>query len=351
MILIRVLATLLAILFICSISIVQGSNEHEREIMIVVTIPQLINVVQEIGGSRVNVEVLVPPGIDPHTYELGGREIKLLEKCRVIVMTGPKHLYLEDRIKDLLKEGVINAEVIDYEDYIAEGLELKYIPGFNRLNPHGYFLSYKGVVAIAKSLVKVLENIDPDNKVYYESRLSEFLNKLNTYFGYAKEMLNRVTKKDGKIVAASFSPVPQYLLEDLGIELRYVLVLDPHQELDPRSIEELINMVTNNEIDIFILTDFDIVHEGSKLIKVLSDMNIPYVIIPTLTINDTSVLAISTASGITAILSSTQPRANQGSKSTNSFNLFWVLLVMVVAEFIIIIMLVLRIHSLRSEVG
>ena len=348
MILIRNIIILLTIFFICSGYIVHSYDEDK--IMIVATIPQLANIAKEIGGSRVKVEVLIPPGIDPHTYELGGREIKLLEKSDVIIMTGPKHLYIEDRIKDLVRERIINAKIIDYENYTVEGLELKYVPGFNKINPHGYFLSHKGMVAIAKTLTKTLESIDPNNKIYYESRLSEFLTKLNMYFNYAREIIDKAMKKSNrKIIVATFSPIPQYLLEDLGVEIKYVLVLDPHQKLDPKSIEKLINMMTNGEIDVFILTDSDIAHEGYKLAKVLSEMKIHYITIPTLTINDSIAIAISTASSIATIIDFSQIGKSYNSKPGNSSHILWFLSMIIIIETSVIIILILRIRSLKYK--
>ena len=46
-----------------------GSDDAGRAVLVAVTIPPQEEMVREIGGDRVGVFVLIPPGSDPHTYE------------------------------------------------------------------------------------------------------------------------------------------------------------------------------------------------------------------------------------------------------------------------------------------
>ena len=67
-----------ALLLLCCGWLVGCGSElspDDGRLAVFVTIPPLAEFVQRVGGQRVRVEVMIPPGADPHTYEPTPRQL------------------------------------------------------------------------------------------------------------------------------------------------------------------------------------------------------------------------------------------------------------------------------------
>lgn len=63
-------------------------GEHNESITVAVTIPPLRQFVEAIGGDRVSVMVMVPPGASPHTHEPTPGQLRSLADADVYVKVG-----------------------------------------------------------------------------------------------------------------------------------------------------------------------------------------------------------------------------------------------------------------------
>jgi len=92
------------------------TSAAEEKPLVVASIAPLAAIVQDAFGDSVNVVYLIPPGADPHEYQLTASQIELLRKASVIVTTGG-HLPVEKKIAELKAEGTITGETLFLEDY------------------------------------------------------------------------------------------------------------------------------------------------------------------------------------------------------------------------------------------
>ncbi|RLE87792.1 MAG: hypothetical protein DRJ49_05955, partial [Thermoprotei archaeon] len=153
-------------------------NARPQKVYILTTISYLVPIVKAIGGAMVEVECLIPQGADPHYYELTPADISKLEKADIVVMTGPSHLPVEAKIEEIIRERGLSKVIVNYKNYTKLGFNLLKLPN-GKVNPHGYFLSLRGIRAISKSIAKALAIINPENTSYYSRNLEEYLNKIN----------------------------------------------------------------------------------------------------------------------------------------------------------------------------
>ena len=77
------IGTALAVLFVLT-----GYAEAREKIGVAVTIAPLAEFVEQIGGDRVMVTLMVPPGASPHTYEPKPGQLKGLGRSRLYVKVG-----------------------------------------------------------------------------------------------------------------------------------------------------------------------------------------------------------------------------------------------------------------------
>lgn len=80
----------------------------DQELKVITTIFPLYDFAREIGGDRVNVSMLLPPGVEAHTFEPKPQDIVRLNKADVFLYTGES---MEPWAGDMLK-GVTNKALV-----------------------------------------------------------------------------------------------------------------------------------------------------------------------------------------------------------------------------------------------
>ncbi|MEM0329704.1 MAG: metal ABC transporter substrate-binding protein, partial [Nitrososphaerota archaeon] len=243
----------------------------------------LARVVKEVGGEYVEVRNILPPGVDPHSYEPSAQELlSLVSGASLIVVTGPNHYPVEEKIEQLSEEGLIRARVLDYKDYQREGLRLLEIDG--GLNPHGYFYSLSGLRAIAKACAGELSRLMPDKSEYFEQRLSTYLERL----ALASEIIKQMNVAGVRV--ALVDPVLQYVAQDIGLEVEGVLIPVHGVEPSPEEVARIVRLAREGKIPLVLLSDIGL-GEASAIMSSLEENDVPYALIPLLDFSDKPELA------------------------------------------------------------
>ena len=147
-----------------------ASKSWAEKIKVIVTILPQASFVEKVGGERVQVTVMVPPGASPHTYEPTSNQLKMLSKARVYFKLGSGigfELSWLPKIISLNK----NMVVVD----CSEGISL--IKNGKRVNPH-VWLSLKNSEIMVENIFKFLARIDPQYKEYYKKNRDIYLKAL-----------------------------------------------------------------------------------------------------------------------------------------------------------------------------
>ncbi|MEB3851680.1 MAG: zinc ABC transporter substrate-binding protein, partial [Desulfurococcales archaeon] len=167
--LIIVSALALAALLALQPTIAQAGEPHR--LRVAVTAPVLAPLVESLGGGGVEVDSIIPPGADPHTYEPPARLAGALDGYDVIVMSGPHHLRVEEVILEWRRQGLLRHPIIVYYgNYTGCGLRPLEYGGSQ--NPHGYWWGPRSLAAVARCVGEALAEADPARAGYYTSRAS-----------------------------------------------------------------------------------------------------------------------------------------------------------------------------------
>ncbi|MCD6142859.1 zinc ABC transporter substrate-binding protein [Thermococcus sp.] len=209
--------------------------------LVITSIAPIAEIVREAFGESVQVEYLVPPGVDPHQYQLTPEQIEKIQKADVIVTIG--HLPLEEKIEELEKEGILKGEVLGIEDYQRYGF--RYLPERwynNKYNPHGIWLDPYNALAIAEATKEALKTHYSGQNIF-EAQYSLFKAKVETIIlTYQKMNLN---EKQAIIEL----PSQQYTLEWIGIEV--IASIKPEEEIPAKSVDELLEMVKTVDVIVY----------------------------------------------------------------------------------------------------
>jgi zinc transport system substrate-binding protein len=147
------------------------------QVRVAATTPILADLVSAVGGDRVRVATVVPPGADPHTFEPTPALAKALSQTQLLLANGLGLEPFLPRLKALLPKG---AKVV----LLAEGrkgliCEEEAHPGEKEDHAHGpcdphLWLDPTYALAYAETIAKELTRLDPAGQAQYRANLKRF---------------------------------------------------------------------------------------------------------------------------------------------------------------------------------
>lgn len=239
---------LISIIFI--LLFISSYTYSEGKLKIVTSIAPLAYFIENIGGDRVEVATLIPPGGNPHTYEPTPRQMTTLSKADLYVKVGSGiefELMWMKRIKSLNK----NIPVCDSSKGIAlidthfNEHEQEDMHSHNGSKDPHIWLSPANAVFISENIRNSLSEIDPENEDYYKENASSLINDLKAL----KQSISLTLKNLSKRQIYIFHPAWGYFARDFDLEQIPVEFSgkEPTPErlgkLVKRAIEENINVI------------------------------------------------------------------------------------------------------------
>ncbi len=206
-------------------------NSNSGQIKVAVTILPQAELVNKIGGERVAVSVLVPPGIDPHTYELSPGQLKKLSETELYIRVG--HIDFEknwmDRIAGTNKEMLV----------IDSSQSIEIING----DPH-IWLSPRLAKIQAENIARALQDIDPENREDYAQRLQSVQKELDQLDSDIAATLSPVSGSKFLV----FHPSWGYFARDYGLE--EIAIEKDGKEPTAKELAELLSWAKNEDIKV-----------------------------------------------------------------------------------------------------
>jgi len=121
---------------------------------VAVSLPDLVPIVQAVGGDMVQPYSIAPPGGDPHSFSPAAVDIRRLKQASLVVYANSSFLAFEARLSDA-SEGIPS---VDWPDHRRHGARLASHPGMDP-NPHGFWLDHRNAKAIAAAVAEALGSI------------------------------------------------------------------------------------------------------------------------------------------------------------------------------------------------
>jgi zinc transport system substrate-binding protein len=212
---------------ILSLLLLVSSNLLAKVNAVVSIIPQQ-TILEQIGGNKVEITLMVTPGNSPHTYEPKPAQMREIEKANLYFTIGVEfeEAWLDKFVAQNGKMKVISVakgiEKLPMKEHSHEGHEHKAHDDHEHANtdPH-VWTSPENVKIIATNIYEALLRVDKAHKEYYFKNLENFLAKVDAL--NEKIMLTlKDTPKGTKFMV--FHPswgyfAKQYDLEQIAIEV------------------------------------------------------------------------------------------------------------------------------------
>ncbi|MEN9573695.1 MAG: hypothetical protein RL514_1550 [Verrucomicrobiota bacterium] len=149
----------------------------ERKIRVTTTTSMVTDLVQQVGGDRVEVAGLMGAGVDPHLYKATASDVTKLQQAEVIFYSG---LVLEGKMTDIFTK-LARSKKFVYP--VTEGVPEKKLlepPEFEgHFDPHVWFDVELWSLS-AQTVVKGLSEFSPKDKAHFEQRGKEVATRLRT---------------------------------------------------------------------------------------------------------------------------------------------------------------------------
>jgi len=153
-------------------------SEDDNRLGVVVTILPQVEFVENVGGDRVKVTVMVPPGASPHTYEPKPAQLKALAEATLYAKVGSGvefELVWMEKLLATSKEMVVMdcSKGVELQEMVAEDEDEHH----GAMDPH-IWLSPANARIMVRNICDGLAEVDPDNRHYYEQNRDAYLQQL-----------------------------------------------------------------------------------------------------------------------------------------------------------------------------
>lgn len=224
-----------------------GRRSETEGKIISVSIAPFKYFVDEISGSRFTVNVMVPPGSNPHIYEPIPEQITRLGKSVAYISDGylgfeiawlDRFYEINRNMKKLSLAGSIDpiiSEEHHHDDGFSEGAD-----------PH-YWVSPRCAAKMALSVRDFLAGLEPENGPLFNENYEKLLLKINALDSMAAELSSYGSKKAFMI----YHPNLAYLARDYGLE--EITVESDGKEPSPFQLKELIDRAKKDKIKIIMV--------------------------------------------------------------------------------------------------
>ena len=252
-------------------------ENNKNKLKVVTTIFPEYDITRAIAKDKIDLELLIKPGVDVHSFSPTPQDIKTVESSNVFIYGGTDHdTWVETLTKSIdmtdkkvvkLVDGIeqLKEETVDgmKHDHDHDEKEEKHDHDHDEknekeekhnhdhdddeLDPH-YWTSPKNAIKMVNTITNALVEKDPENAEFYKENAKNYIKQLEEV---DKELHNVVDNaKIKKVVVADRFPF-RYLFADLGLEYRALFsACSVESTASAGQIKKMVDYVKTNKIPV-----------------------------------------------------------------------------------------------------
>ena len=215
----------------------------EKKLNVVATISMITDIVNNVGGDRIDVTGIIGEGIDPHLYKPTARDTKRLTEADIIFYNG---LHLEVRITgtvfDKMKDKTKAVAVTDGIDRSRLRIASEFMGGYDPHVWHDVSLWMKATERVRDTLA----HTDPINAEYYHANAKNYLAMLQTLHEDMQKLAAQIPAK--RRVLVTTHDAFGYLGKAYGFEVRGLLGINTEDEAGIADVRDLAAFIIEHKI-------------------------------------------------------------------------------------------------------
>ncbi|MFH1844218.1 MAG: metal ABC transporter substrate-binding protein [bacterium] len=211
-------------------------------LLVTTTTPLLADLVRQVGGDWVTIEVVLEPGANPHTFQATKLTLSKLAECDVLVFHG---LGFEAGLAADLEEVSRNTRLLDVAADIPQD-RLQLLPGEEEIvDPHIWGDVTLWMLAVARVRQAFME-LDPDHQGDFDLNARNYVAKLSKLHSELSQQIGTIPTTRRMLVSghAAFG----YFGKAYGIQSHGLYGVDATTPTPAVGLQNLANLVAQRQV-------------------------------------------------------------------------------------------------------
>jgi zinc transport system substrate-binding protein len=238
-----ILIVLIGSFFACTKRVQEPSGV--KKLKVITTLFPLYDMAKHIGADKVDVSLLLPPGVEAHSFEPKPSDIVKINEADIFVYTGK---FMEPWAEDVIK-GAVNKNLIVVD--ASRGTTM--IPGVfhdadepaGSLDPH-IWLDFDNAKVMVGNIVQAFQEKDSAQRDFYEQEAKEYNDKLTDLDALYKTTL--AACKNRTIVYGGHYAFG-YLAKRYGLKYLAAQGISPDAEPTANDLIKLVEQIRKDKIN------------------------------------------------------------------------------------------------------
>ncbi|MDC3374006.1 metal ABC transporter substrate-binding protein [Acidimicrobiia bacterium] len=251
------------------------------KINVLVTTPMLGDFVNEIGGENINLTILMPAEVDPHTHDPSPQDASKIADADIVFYVGLKYepSALIKLVENTSNEAAVLVEVgeeinpiefseeghkghDDHDDEDGHDDEEGHDDhddedgheghGHGSEDPHFWFDPLRVAIA-AELMINQLIELDPSNSEAYKTAGEAYISELNELDLRVSALIETVPSKNRKLITTHESL--GYLEARYGVEVLTTIIpsLTSADEISPAQLVDVLDIIEDNDVKVIFI--------------------------------------------------------------------------------------------------
>ncbi len=218
-----------------------ASSASDNKLKVVASIAPLADFARQVGGDKVDVTLLLPPGASPHTYEPTPRTMQEISQAKIFIKIGAGLEFWADKLVAAAAKDVVTVDcsrsvalihALDHEKH-----------GAGNVDPH-YWLDPVIAIGMVKKIEEAYAKVDPADSSYFAQRASSYIAVLTALDKQIAETVKTFRTRE----YVTFHPAWNYFSRRYGLTVAGVIEEGPGKEPTVRHIDRILREIRRLKI-------------------------------------------------------------------------------------------------------
>ena len=214
----------------------------ERKVRVVTTTGMISDVVDHVGGDRVDVEGLMGPGVDPHVYKATEGDVIRLADADVVFYNG---LHLEAKLAEVFERMGGRVRTVAVTDGIPPARLIASAAFGAAYDPHVWF-DVRLWMEAAREARDALAAVDPGHAATYRANAERYLADLVALDRYVRRRVDEVSR--GRRVIITAHDAFNYFGRAYGFDVRGLQGISTVTEAGTGDVQDLADFIVERRI-------------------------------------------------------------------------------------------------------
>jgi ABC-type Zn uptake system ZnuABC Zn-binding protein ZnuA len=208
----------------CSAQTQPGAAPGRQKLKVLATTTLVGDVVRQVGREAIDLEVLLPSGVDVHSFQYTPSDVRRVAEAEVIFLNGAG---LEEFMQPLLESAGAQAELVEVSAGIplfeaVEGGEHSGEDNHGESGDPHVWTDPANVQSWVDQIQEALSRLDPQNATVYQSNAQDYKDDLAALDGWIQQEVAQIAPGDRRLV--SDHQIFTYFAKRYGFELVGALI-------------------------------------------------------------------------------------------------------------------------------